>query len=142
MTRRPLSEFRQEIRDIIPRMTVQTGTETFLIEEMGDETDGATEDEEAVEDAHLEVILGLLGAEGARIAEQVHEANGDAAIDVEDQVILFRRGDGLDREGVIEKFGVGEVVLAVLFDQGHTEIRVVAGFDAVADAGDCKARGD
>lgn len=119
-------------------MAVQAGAQPLLVEEVGNETDGTTEDEEAVEHAHLEVVLGLLGGEGAAVAEQVDEADGDGAVDVEDEVVLLGGGDGLDSDGVVEELGGGEVGLAELLDEGDAQVGVVAGLDAVADTGDCE----
>ena len=78
----------QEVGDVVPGMPVQTSTQPLLVKEMGNETDGATEDEKTVEDTHAEVVLSLLWREGAAVAQQVDEANSDAAVDVEDEVVL------------------------------------------------------
>lgn len=117
-------------------MAVEAGAQALLVEEMGDETDGATEDEETVEHAHLEVVLGLLGGESAAVAHEVDEADGDGAVDVQDQVVLLAGGDGLDGDGVVEELGGGEVGLAELLDEGDAQVGVIAGLDAVADTGD------
>lgn len=98
-------------------MSVQAGAQPLLIEVMGDETDGAAEDEESVEDTHLEVILCLLGAEGAAVAHQIDEADGDGAVDVEDQVILLGGGDALNGERVVEHLAAGEALLDELLDE-------------------------
>jgi len=118
-------------------VAVQAGAQALLVEVVGDEADGAAEDEEAVEDAHLEVVLGLFGGEGAAVAHEVDEADGDAAVDVQDQVVLFGRRHRLDGDGVVEELGRGEVGLAVLLHERDAEVGVVAGLDTVADTGDC-----
>lgn len=119
-------------------MSVQTRTQSLLVEEMGNQTDRAAEHEQTVEHTHLEVVLSLFIAEGARVAEKIDEADGHAAVDVEDEVVLLRGGDALDGERVVEELRVGEVGLAVFFDEGDAEVGVVAGLDAVANTRDCE----
>ena len=67
-------------------MTVQRGAQALLVEVVADETDGATEDEEAVQGADLDVLVRLLGREGTGVAQQVDEADGDATVNVEDEL--------------------------------------------------------
>lgn len=137
ITRRTTPQLRKQVGDIIPRMPIQPRPQPLLVQEMRNQPNTPAQHEEAVEHAHLQVLLGLLGGEGAAVAQQVDEADGDAAVDVEDQVVLFGGRDGLDGDGVVEELGAGEVVLAEFFDEGDAQVGVVAGFDAVADAGDC-----
>ena len=117
-------------------MSVKTGAQSLLVKIMRNETDGAPEHEETVEDAVLEVFFRLLSAEGAAVAHQVDEADGDAAVDVEDEIVFLGSRNGLDGDGVVEKFGRGEVLLTEFFDERDAEVGVVAGFDAMADSGD------
>lgn len=70
-------------------MTVERSLETLLVEVVTDEADGATEDEEAVEGTDLDVLLSFLGGEGTRVPEEVDEANGYAAVDVEDEGVFL-----------------------------------------------------
>lgn len=119
-------------------MPVQAGTQPLLIKVMRNQTNRATEHEQAIEHAVVQVVLGLLGGEGAAVAHEVDEADGDAAVDVEDEVVLLGRRDGLDGDGVVEELGGGEVLLAEFLDEGDAEVGVVAGLDAVADTGDCR----
>ena len=49
----------------------------------------ATEDKEAVEAADVDVLVGLFRREGAAVLEEVDEACPDAAVDVQDQVLLL-----------------------------------------------------
>ena len=72
-------------------MPIQARPQSLLIEVMRNETDRAAQHEEAVEHAVVEVVLGLLGTEGAAVAEEVDEADGDAAVDVEDEIGLSWR---------------------------------------------------
>lgn len=117
-------------------MTVQTSAETLLVEVVGNQTDATAQDEETVEDTHLHVVLNLLAGEGTAVAHEINEADSNAAVDVQDEVVLLRGGDSLDSNGVVEKLGAGEVLLDELLDQLNTEVRVVAGLDTVTDTGD------
>ena len=72
--------------DVVCGVAVQRCTQALLVEVVADEANGATEDEEAVQGADLDVLVRLLGREGAGVAQQVDEADGDAAIDVEDEL--------------------------------------------------------
>lgn len=127
----------QKVGDIVPGMPVETSPQPLLVKEMGNQTDGATEHEETVENTHLQVVLSLLVGESTTVTDKINEADGNAAIDVEDKVVLLRCCDGFDGEGVIEQLCAGEVLLDVLLDELDTEIGVVAGLDPVADTGDC-----
>lgn len=91
---------------------------------MRNETDTATEHEETVEDTHTEVVFGFFGAKGTAVAEEVDEADGHAAVDVEDEVVLLGRSHGLDSNGVVEHLAAGKALLDELFDKLDTEIRV------------------
>jgi hypothetical protein len=131
-----LGHLGEEVGDVVPGVTVETGAQSLLVEEVGNQTDGATKDEQTVEHTHLKVILSLLGGEGATVTEKVDEADGDGTIDVEDKVVLLAGGNGLDGNSVIEELGGGEVGLAELLDERDTEIGVVARLDTVADTRD------
>lgn len=117
-------------------MPVQTSAQALLVEEVGNQTDRATEHEQTVEDTHLQVVFSLLGRERAAVADKVDKADSNAAVDVEDEVVLLRCCDALDGEGVVEQLAAGEVLLDILLDKLDTEIGVVAGLDPVADTGD------
>lgn len=116
-------------------MPVQAGAQSLLVEVVRNQTDAAAQDEQTVENAHPHVVLDFLGREGTAVAHQIYEADGNAAVNVEDEVVLLRRGHRLHGNGVVEQLGVGEVLLGILLDQLDTEIRVVARLDAVADSG-------
>jgi len=117
-------------------MSVETGAQSLLIEVMGNQTDAASEDEEAVEHAHAEVVLRLFRGEGAAVAEQVDEADGHATVDVKDQVVLLGGGDRLHSDGVIEQFVGGEVLGDEFLDELDAEIRVGSRFDTVTNTRD------
>src|SRR5690242_17321372 len=76
--------------DIIPRMAVQTSPQTLLVQEMGNQTDGPAQHEQTVENTHAEVVLGLLRRESTTVADKVNEADSNAAIHVQNQVVLLR----------------------------------------------------
>lgn len=116
-------------------MTVQASAQSLLVEEMSNQTDAATQDEETVEDTHRQVILGLLRAKGAAVAEEVDKTDGNAAIDVENQVVLLGGCNSLDGNGVVEEFVVGEVLHGKFLDKLDTEVGVVTGLDSVANTG-------
>ena len=103
---------------------------------MRNETNRTAEHEQAVQHAVLEVIFCLFSAESATVAKQVDETDGDAAVNVEDEVVLLGGGDGLDGDGVVEQFGVWEVLLNELFHELYAEIGIVAGLDAMANTRD------
>ena len=131
-----LAELGEEVGDIVPRVTVETSAKSLLVEEVGNQTDGATKDEQTVEHTHLEVVLSLFRRESTAVAHEVNEADSDGTVDVEDKVVLLAGGDSLDGNGVVEELGGGEVGLAELLDERDTEIRVVARLDTVTDTGD------
>jgi hypothetical protein len=132
-----LGHLGEEVGNVVPRVAVETGAQSLLVEEVGNQTNGATKNEQTVEHTHLKVVLSLLGGEGTAVAKKVDEADGDGTVNVEDEVVLLAGGDGLDGNGVVEELGGGEVGLAELLDERDTEIRVVAGLDTVADTGNC-----
>lgn len=117
-------------------MPVQASPQPLLVEEMGNQTDASAEHEQTVENTHLEVVLGLLGGESAAVAHEIDEADRNAAVNVENEVVLLGGRHRLDSKGVVEQLGAGEVLLDVLLDELDTEIGVVAGLDPVANTGD------
>jgi len=70
-------------------MSVETSAQTLLVKMMGNETNASAQDEETVKNTHLEVVFGFLLREGTTAAEKINEADGNATIDVEDEVILL-----------------------------------------------------
>jgi len=89
ITRTALGQGWEQVRDIIPRMSVQAGAQSLLVQEMCNQTDTAAEDEETVEDTHAEVVFRLFRRESTAVAEQIDEADGDTAVDVEDQIVFL-----------------------------------------------------
>ena len=56
---------------------------------MRDQSNATPKHEQPVQHAVAEVIFRLFSAESAAVAHQVDEADGDAAVDVEDQVVFL-----------------------------------------------------
>lgn len=117
-------------------MTVKTSTQTLLIEVMCDKTDGATKNEETVQNTHLHVIFRLLSRERTAVAHQVDEADSNGTINVENQVILLGSGNRLDGKSVIQHLARWETLLDKLLDELDAEVWVVAGLDLVANTWD------
>lgn len=131
-----LRQRREEVSDVVPGMPVEASSQPLLVEEVSNQTNAAAEHEETVEDTHLQVVLSLLSGEGTAVAHQVNETDGNAAVDVENKVVLLGRCDSLDGESIVKQLGVGEVLLDVLLDELDTEVGVVSGLDPMADTGD------
>jgi hypothetical protein len=100
------------------------------------QTDTAAKHEQAVQDAHAQVVFCLFWREGAAVAEEVNKADGDATVHIEDQIVFLGGSNGLDGDGVVEKFVGGEVLDDEFLDELDTQIRVGARLDTVADTGD------
>ena len=138
LTQHPrLANIRHVDEDIVSRMTVQRCPQPLLVEVVSNESDAPAEDEQAVEGTDPDVLVGLFGCEGAGVTEEVDEADSNASIDVEDERVLLRRRDLLDRERVVEQAVAGEVLAHVLLHELDTEIGVVHTLDLVADTADC-----
>jgi hypothetical protein len=105
-------------------MPIQAGAQSLLIQEVRNQTDATSKDEQTVEDTHAEVVLCLLGRESATVTQQIDEADGDTAIDIEDQVIFLGGCDGFDGDGVVKELVGGEVLDNEFFDELNAEIRV------------------
>ena len=91
---------------------------------------------------YLDVLICLVRSKGTTVAQEVDEANSNAAIDVEDERVLLRRRDLLDGERVVEQAVAREVLAHVLLDKLDTQVRVVHALDLVADTADCGLRRD
>ena len=118
-------------------MSIQTGPQTFLVKVMRNQTNTPTKYEQSVQDTHVQVVFGFFGAEGATVSHQINKADCDAAIDVENEVVLLGSSDGLDSDSVVEHLAAREALFDELLDKLHTEIGVVAGLDFMANTGDC-----
>lgn len=88
--------------------------------------------------AYLKVVLGFFGSESTTVPQQINEANSNTTIDVEDEVVLLRGGDTLNRKGVIKELVGWEALLNEFLDEFNTQVRVVSGLDLVTYARDCE----
>ncbi len=104
---------------------------------MRNQSDASSQHKKAVENAHVQVVLRLLRAERPAVAHQVHETDGHAPVHVENKIILLRRRNGFDRDGVVQHFTAGEALLDEFFDQLDPEIGIVARFHLVPDSRNC-----
>lgn len=102
---------------------------------MRNQPDTPTQHKQPVQHTHAEIIFSFFGAESAAVAHEVDKADGDAAVNVEDQVVFFRGRDCFDGDGVFEHFAAGEALLDEFFDELDPEVGVVARFDFVANSG-------
>ncbi len=118
-------------------MSIQAGPQTLLVKVMRNQTNTPTKHKQSVQDTHVEVVFGFLGTEGAAVSHQINKAYCDAAIDVENEVVLLGSGNSLDSDCVVKHLAAREALFDELFDKLDTEIRVVAGLDFVADTGNC-----
>jgi hypothetical protein len=132
-----LTERGKKVGDIIPRMSVQTSTQSLLIQVVGNQPNATTEYEETIENAHAEIVFSLFGAKGTTVAHEINKADGNAAINIQDQIVLFRRCHSLDSNGVVEHLARRESFLDEFFYELDSKIGVVARLDFMADAGDC-----
>ena len=119
-------------------MPIQASSQPLLVKIMSNQANAPSQHKQAVENAHRQVIFSLFWAECAAVAHQINEADCNTTINVQNEVILLGRGDSLNSNGVVEHFAVREALLDEFFDQLYTEIRIVAGFDFVANARDCR----
>ena len=67
-------------------MAIQQGTQALLVEVVANGTDAAAEDDKTVERANLGVLVSFFRGEGAAVAEEVDEADSDAAVDVQGEL--------------------------------------------------------
>ena len=135
ITRSTLGQGWEQVGDVVPRMPVQAGAQSLLVQVMGNETDAATEHEQTVQDTHLEVVLGFFWGESTAVPQQVDKADSNTAVNVKDEVVLLGGGYGLDSNGIVKELVRGEVFYNKLLDELDTQIRVGARFDSVADTG-------
>jgi hypothetical protein len=104
---------------------------------MGNETDGTTQDEKSIKNTNRQILLGFFSGERTTVSQHVDEADGDAAIHVQDQVVLLGSGDGFDSNGVVKELVRREVLHNKVLDKLDTQVRVVARLDSMTDTGDC-----
>ena len=122
--------------DVIGGVTIQRSTETLLVEMVTDEANAASEDEKTVESANADVFVCFILAKSAAVSQEIDKANGNAAIDVEDEGILLGGGDLLDGNSIVEQRVAGEVLANVVLDELDTQVGVVDALNFVADTAD------
>ena len=103
---------------------------------VANEADTAPEHEETVESANADVLVCLISAKGAAVSQEIDEADGNAAIDVEDEGVLLGSGDLLDGKSVIKQRVTGEVLDNIVLDEFDAQIGVVDAFDLVTYTAD------
>lgn len=157
-----LPNIRHIDEDIVRRMTVEGCPESLLIKVMTDESNASSKNEQSVQGTDLDVLIGFFAGESTAITEQVDEADGDASIDVQDELkrrgievseeprgvnkesetysILLGSGDLLNSQSVVEESVTGEVLGDVLLDELDTQIGVVDALDLVANTRDYGGR--
>jgi len=103
---------------------------------MADKTDAATEDEQAVEDTNLDVLVGFFSSEGTAIPKEVNKTDGNASVDVEDKSILLCGCHLFHSEGVVEEGVRREILVDKLLYEFDTEVGVVDALDLVPNTTD------
>jgi hypothetical protein len=106
-----------------------------LIQKVCNQTDTTAKHEQAVQNAHAQVVFCLFWREGAAVAEEVNKADSDATVDIEDQIVFLGGSNGLDSDGVVKKFVGREVLDDEFLDELDTQIRVGTRLDTVTDTG-------
>jgi hypothetical protein len=81
-----LAQVRDVDKDVVCRVTVQWCTQPLLVEVVADETDASSKDEQPVQRANLDVLICFFRREGTRVAKEVDEADGNATVDVKDEL--------------------------------------------------------
>ena len=72
--------------DIVSRVAVERCAQPLLVKMVANETDATAKNKETVEGSNLDVLVSFLASERATITEQIDEADGNATIDVEDEL--------------------------------------------------------
>ena len=110
--------------------------EKSVYESLTYEANAPAQDKEPVEAARIHELVCLVLGEAARVAEEIDEGDGDAAVHVQYQVWLLRGRDLLDVERVVKERRGGEVGLDKVLDKRHPHVGVVDRLDPVPDAHD------
>lgn len=101
-------------------MPIQAGSQTLLVKVMCDQSNASSQNEQTVQDTHVEVVLGFLGAEGSAVTHQVHEADGNTSVNVKDEIVFLGCCHGFDGDGVVEHLAAWESLMDKLFDELDT----------------------
>lgn len=101
-------------------MPIQAGSQTLLVKVMRDQSNASSQDEQTIQDTHIEVVLGFLGAEGSAVTHQVHEANGNTSVNVKDKIVFLGCGHSFNGDGVVKHLAAWESLVDKLFDELDT----------------------
>lgn len=82
-----LLDVRHVDEDVVRGVAVQRRAEALLVEVVPDEPDAAPKYEQTVKRADLDVLVRLIRGERSTVTEQVDKADGDATIDVQDELM-------------------------------------------------------
>lgn len=117
-------------------MSVQTSSQALLVEVMGDQADASSQNEETVENTHLQVVFSLFWTKSTAIAHKIDEADSDAAVNVENEVVLLGCCHGLNCNRIFEHFTAWEALLDKFFDKLYTEVGIITRFNLMANTRD------
>jgi len=84
---------------------------------------------------NLDVLIRFLASESAAIAQQIHEANCNATINVENKSILLGSCH-LHGKSIVKETKAQEVLPYILLDELDTQIRVIHALYLVSDTAD------
>eukprot|EP01137_Pigoraptor_chileana_P036093 Opistho-2@31092 len=126
----------EDIRNVVPRVAVETLLEPLLVKVVANKSNSAAKNKQSVQEAHLQVLVGLLECEASARAEEVDHAHGNAAVDIEDQIRLLGCGDQFHLACKVEQGGRVKVLAAEVANNVDTHIGVADGLDPVAHTHD------
>jgi hypothetical protein len=87
LTQHPrLTNIRHMDENVSSRMPVQSRPQPLLVKMVSDEPNTPAEHEQTVEGTDPDVLISLLGCEGARVTQEVDEAGSDATVNVQDKL--------------------------------------------------------
>lgn len=110
--------------------------EKFVTNQLTNEAYTSAKDKETVDGPDFDVLLRLFPREAPAIPEHIDKGTSDNSIDVENEIGLLGRRDLLDFQRVQHQGLGGETLEDVFLDQLDSHVRIVDGFDSVADAHD------
>ena len=67
-----LNLFRHDIRNVVPRMSIETLFKPLLIQEVSNESHRTSQNEYAVESADLDKLVGLFHGETAAVSQHIN----------------------------------------------------------------------
>ena len=72
--------------DIVGRVAVQRCAEALLVKVVANEADAASEDEQTVERADLDVLVCFVRCECTAVAQKINEADSNTTIDIQNEL--------------------------------------------------------